>query len=61
MENPRCPIGLAIFQATMAVDRKARDHNVGRIRELVRDHGGEVSVFCSHDTSELVEHGGVSP
>lgn len=53
IEGARCPIGLAIFQSAMAVDRKARDHNVERIRELVRDHSSDVSVFCAHDTHEL--------
>jgi len=52
-ERPSCPWGLEVFQKRVAVDRRARDHNVERLRELARDHRGEVEVFCAHDEREL--------
>lgn len=52
-ERPGCPWGLSLFQRRMAVDRRSRDQNVERLRELVRDHGAEVDVFCAHDRHEL--------
>jgi glyoxylase-like metal-dependent hydrolase (beta-lactamase superfamily II) len=54
METPHtCPPGLATFQKLMADDIKARNSNQDRLRELARDHGGEVRLFCAHDPVEL--------
>jgi glyoxylase-like metal-dependent hydrolase (beta-lactamase superfamily II) len=50
---PRCPIGLALFQSAMAMNNEDRLKNRDRLRELARDHRGEVRVFCAHDPAEL--------
>jgi glyoxylase-like metal-dependent hydrolase (beta-lactamase superfamily II) len=50
---PSCPPGLRYFQAAMAADNGARHKNQGRLRELARDHGDEVRIFCAHDPVEL--------
>jgi glyoxylase-like metal-dependent hydrolase (beta-lactamase superfamily II) len=50
---PSCPTGLGMFQKLMAADAKARVANQERLRELTRDHGDEVRVFCAHDPTEL--------
>jgi glyoxylase-like metal-dependent hydrolase (beta-lactamase superfamily II) len=52
-ENPRCPRGLAAFQSLVEMDKKKRHANQARLRELIRDHGGEVTVFSAHDPEEL--------
>lgn len=51
--NPRCPPALVFFQRLVAVDRTSMRENWKRLRELVRDHGDDVSVFSAHDPSEL--------
>jgi glyoxylase-like metal-dependent hydrolase (beta-lactamase superfamily II) len=50
---PHCPPGLSVFQRLNEVDGKARRHNTERLRELARDHGDEVRLFCSHDPVTL--------
>lgn len=52
-EEPRCTPGLRAYQWFMEKDRHARLANQQRLRELVRDHGHEVRVICSHDPREL--------
>jgi hypothetical protein len=37
----------------MAADGDARRCNQERLRELAREHGDEVELFCSHDPVEL--------
>jgi hypothetical protein len=37
----------------MEVDREARLGNQERLRQLKRQHGSEVKIFCSHDELEL--------
>jgi glyoxylase-like metal-dependent hydrolase (beta-lactamase superfamily II) len=56
---PSGPKGLAIFQAMTEIDGKTRRHNQGRLRELLADHGDEVTAFCSHDRVELERLGGI--
>jgi glyoxylase-like metal-dependent hydrolase (beta-lactamase superfamily II) len=51
--EPSCPLALRVFQRLIAMDNAARVHNQQRLRELARDHGGEVRLFCAHDPSEL--------
>jgi glyoxylase-like metal-dependent hydrolase (beta-lactamase superfamily II) len=51
--RPHCPWGLSIYQSIMDTDRPARRTNQERLRDLKRDHGGKITIFCSHDTSEL--------
>jgi ABC-type Fe3+/spermidine/putrescine transport system ATPase subunit len=53
VERPRCTPGLRFYQSLMEVDRKARLNNQDRLRALKREHGSEVTVFCSHDAKEL--------
>ncbi len=50
---PHCPPALRAFQAAMAVDNSARTANTERLRELGREHGDEVRIFCAHDPVEL--------
>jgi glyoxylase-like metal-dependent hydrolase (beta-lactamase superfamily II) len=54
IETPRrCPPGWRAFQNFNQHDGKARHRNQERLRELQRDHGGEVTLFCSHDPQML--------
>lgn len=48
-----CPPGLDAFQRLMAADAKARIANQERLRELARNHGETVRLFCAHDPVEL--------
>ena len=50
---PSCPAGLKLVQRLDDHDNGARLRNQGRLRELVRMHGREVQVICSHDPSQL--------
>ena len=49
----RPPLGARVYQAMMQVDRGQRWLNQARLRELMRTHGGEVDVFCSHDPHDM--------
>jgi glyoxylase-like metal-dependent hydrolase (beta-lactamase superfamily II) len=51
--DPTCPLGLQIFQTLLAMDGAKRVANQQRLRELKRDHGPEVTLFCAHDSVEL--------
>lgn len=51
--SPRCPAGLDVFQRILEMDRGARLGNQRRLRELARDHAGDVAIFCAHDPVEL--------
>ncbi len=52
-EPPSCPGGLRFFESVTASDNSARRRNQERLRELAREHGDEVRLFCSHDPVEL--------
>ncbi|HYF07252.1 MAG TPA: MBL fold metallo-hydrolase [Acetobacteraceae bacterium] len=52
LERPWCTPGLRFYQAMMEKDRGQRLHNQQRLRDLVRMHGGDVAVTCSHDPIE---------
>lgn len=52
-QRPHCPPGMRAYQRLMEVDHAVRVANQGRLRGLVRDHGGAVRVVCSHDRVEL--------
>jgi glyoxylase-like metal-dependent hydrolase (beta-lactamase superfamily II) len=52
-EIPRCTPGLRLYQTLMEKDRRARLWNRDRLRLLAMDHGGEVTVTCSHDPVEF--------
>jgi glyoxylase-like metal-dependent hydrolase (beta-lactamase superfamily II) len=49
----RCTPGLRFYQTMMEVDRVQRLDNQHRLRDLKRQHGGEVTIFCSHDQKQL--------
>jgi glyoxylase-like metal-dependent hydrolase (beta-lactamase superfamily II) len=51
--RPRSTPALSVFQSLIAMDDGARKQNQRRLRDLVRDHGKEVRVFCAHDPVEL--------
>jgi glyoxylase-like metal-dependent hydrolase (beta-lactamase superfamily II) len=53
LERPECPPGLRVYQWLMEKDRRARLANQRHLRELLRDHRGEVRIVCSHDPREL--------
>lgn len=49
---PAAPFALRAFQVLLAVDNKRRLANQERLRELMRGHADEVTIFCAHDASE---------
>jgi glyoxylase-like metal-dependent hydrolase (beta-lactamase superfamily II) len=53
MSHPSCPLGLRVYQWLMEKDRPARLANQARLRSLACTHGHEVTLFCSHDRTEL--------
>lgn len=53
LRSPRMPPGLAAYEMLMESDRGKRLANQDRLRELLKNHGDTVSVFCAHDASEL--------
>jgi glyoxylase-like metal-dependent hydrolase (beta-lactamase superfamily II) len=50
---PNCPPMLRFFQNMTASDNEARKANQERLRELVAQHGDEVTVLCAHDPHYL--------
>lgn len=63
-EQPWCTPGLRFYQWMMEKERSARLHNQARLRELRRQHGSEVELFCSHDLLEferLAGHAAYAP
>jgi glyoxylase-like metal-dependent hydrolase (beta-lactamase superfamily II) len=52
-DDPACPPGLRLMQTRMETARGLRLANQERLRELVRGHGDEVTVFSAHDPVEL--------
>ncbi len=50
---PSCPPMLRFFQIVTGSDTKTRKANQERLRELARNHGEDVKLFCSHDPREL--------
>jgi glyoxylase-like metal-dependent hydrolase (beta-lactamase superfamily II) len=52
-DRPRGHPGMDILEQIAEVDRPLRLANHARLRELVRLHGDEVTVFASHDPWEL--------
>src|SRR5690606_30799882 len=58
VRSPRCPPGLGLYQTMMEKNRAARLWNQKRLRDLRRDHPGEIEVFCSHDVKEFERHAG---
>ena len=52
-QHPRCPRALAALQWLMQTDGAARRRNQQRLRELAARERDDVTIFCSHDVSEL--------
>ncbi len=50
--EPRCPLGLGLFQRLVAVDEKRRQENQARLRELAEKESARVLMFCAHDPAE---------
>jgi glyoxylase-like metal-dependent hydrolase (beta-lactamase superfamily II) len=55
-ELPSCPPALDWVQRLDEVDRRARLANQARLRSLLRQHSGEVELFCAHDPRELLRY-----
>lgn len=53
LANPWCTPGLRAYQTMMEKDRSARLSNQERLRNLKREHGAEVEIFCAHDVREF--------
>jgi len=49
----RAPVGIRAFESLVDIDRAARLANQQRLQELLRKHGHEVRLVCSHDPAEL--------
>ena len=52
-DRRRCTPGLRFYQRLMDTDRDQRFANQERLRDLKRAHGGQITIFCSHDEKEL--------
>jgi glyoxylase-like metal-dependent hydrolase (beta-lactamase superfamily II) len=52
-DDPWCTPGLRFYQWMLEKDRVARLENQARLRELRRQHGAAVELFCSHDVAEF--------
>src|SRR4051812_1040661 len=52
-DRRRCTPGLRFYQRLMDTDRDLRFGNQQRLRDLKRDHGQDITIFCSHDEKEL--------
>lgn len=50
---PQCPPGLKLFQSLVQMNKTARLANQQRLRDLKREHGREVTLFCAHDPIEF--------
>ncbi len=53
LDAPSCTPGLRFYQWMMEKDRRSRLRNQRHLRNLLRAHGGEVDVVCSHDVVEF--------
>lgn len=51
--KPHCPPGIALFENLVQTEKQARLDNQVRLRDLVRDHSGEVTVFSAHNAAEF--------
>lgn len=51
--RPHAPYGIALFEKRVQTLAGPRIENQQRLRELVRGHRWEVSIFCAHSSTEL--------
>jgi glyoxylase-like metal-dependent hydrolase (beta-lactamase superfamily II) len=52
-DPPQVPWGVRLFQRVVDDNRRLRQKNARRLRELQNDHGDEVNIICSHDPHQL--------
>ena len=52
---PAGSAGFKFFEAATGDDLKKVRHNQERLRELQKDHGDEITIFCAHDPKELAQ------
>lgn len=52
-EKPHCPEILTFFQRRMAHDNTLRRKNQALLRQLAKEKGAEVNIFCAHDPVEM--------
>ncbi|MEV6278590.1 MBL fold metallo-hydrolase [Nocardia sp. NPDC051832] len=52
-EQPRRAVGIACFEAFASVDAGLRIETQTQLRELKRDHGDRLQIFCAHSVAEL--------
>jgi glyoxylase-like metal-dependent hydrolase (beta-lactamase superfamily II) len=53
LNQPWCTPGLRLYQWMMEKNRSARLWNQMRLRQLLREQGSQVTVFCGHDVTEF--------
>ena len=53
---PRSTSALRGYHALNSDDRGRRRENAERLAALARDHGDQITVFCSHDPTEFRRH-----
>jgi glyoxylase-like metal-dependent hydrolase (beta-lactamase superfamily II) len=53
LERPHTTLGGRLANWWTQIDREVRLRNAERLRSLIRDHGDEVQVFCSHDVGQF--------
>ena len=51
--NPRMPTGARLYQWMMETSQSKRRRSLHDVRRVVREHGDEVSVICTHDPALL--------
>lgn len=54
LDKSHCTHGLSLFQRMMETDHTARVNNQNRLRDLKKNHGNTIQMFCSHDHRELL-------
>lgn len=47
------PLGLKLYQNVMHMNKRQRQANMRRLRQLAREHSREVKIFSSHDPAEF--------
>lgn len=53
LDPPKVPLGVRLFQRVVDDNRRLRNKNVARLRELQKTHSSEVNIICSHDPHQL--------
>lgn len=51
--GPSCDPGLLLVESMLAWEPEVRLDTQRRLRDLIRVHGADIDVFCSHDAEEL--------